>query len=409
MSAVVPLVVNAINNGLTKKDILLSNIFIIFLSNAFVTPLLWLLPPAYLYQLWQRRSLRIQNENKEEVTLTQKEMNEIFENPTVDIYNKLSYCGKTMMMTFLYLPIFPLGAIISGCGITILYFIEKYNLIRFYKIPEELNASIAMEYFYNFKLYLFISALSSVIFLNDLFHSWTIVGIVCFTVTLFLPLKNLMTNYLDIKEEDVITNTYTDAYSTFDEDYLRSNPIRRLEGQLKFLEAKCAKGEITEDQLMVFRKDLQEKGSSNEAMYRLNYTSKAAAINKQKKHVDDYKKKITEKISAAGGVINNPNQINGNNANGVFGQAYNALNQFSNSPVNYQMNMNNNFMNNNNNNNFNNNNQQGYNNGEFNSSNQQNGEFGSNNQKFNNNFNNNNNNQQYGGFNSNNNYYNNNL
>ena len=63
-------------NFKARKDILISNIFIIFLSNSFITPLLYFFPPDYLIKLWKRYSLRKEAEQKTESRLTQGEMNE---------------------------------------------------------------------------------------------------------------------------------------------------------------------------------------------------------------------------------------------------------------------------------------------------------------------------------------------
>jgi len=134
-----------------------------------------------------------------------------------------------------------------------------------------------------------------------------------------------MTNHLDIKEEEVITETYQELYHTFDEDYLRANPVRKLEGQIRFLEAKCKCGDITEEELAKIKQEIEDKGSNNEAMYKLNYTSKQNAALKAKKKLQQYQNKIVNKVQGAGGVINSPN-VNNNN-NNVLNNVRNQVNQ----------------------------------------------------------------------------------
>jgi hypothetical protein len=49
----------------------------------------------------------------------------IFENPSIDIAEKFAYLGKTILMTFLFLPILPFGPIISFGGIALFFSIER--------------------------------------------------------------------------------------------------------------------------------------------------------------------------------------------------------------------------------------------------------------------------------------------
>jgi hypothetical protein len=73
----VPLIVNIITgNFKNRKDILISNIFIIFLSNSIVTPLLYFYPPDYLIKQWKRYNLKKEAEEGKESNLNQGEMNE---------------------------------------------------------------------------------------------------------------------------------------------------------------------------------------------------------------------------------------------------------------------------------------------------------------------------------------------
>ena len=46
----------------------------------------------------------------------------------MEIASKYSYITKTLLMSFLYMPIFPLGVLISLIGFIFGYFIEKFNL-----------------------------------------------------------------------------------------------------------------------------------------------------------------------------------------------------------------------------------------------------------------------------------------
>ena len=101
-----------------------------FLFNAFVTPIMWTMNFTYFL-----KKLRIclinykkdpENEDKNH-NMTQRELNDLYELADMDISYKYSYLAKTLLMTFLYIPIFPLGIVISLLGFIFGYFLEKFN------------------------------------------------------------------------------------------------------------------------------------------------------------------------------------------------------------------------------------------------------------------------------------------
>ena len=80
---------------------------------------------------------------------TQKELNELYEYPDMDISVKYSYLSKTLFITMFYLPIFPFGVLISFLGLILAYFLEKFNFTHSYKRPEMLNEKLG-EIHFNF-------------------------------------------------------------------------------------------------------------------------------------------------------------------------------------------------------------------------------------------------------------------
>jgi hypothetical protein len=144
-----------------------------------------------------------------------------------------------------------------------------------------------MEYFYYFKIFLFISGISSQIFLGDLFSKWSLACILCFAATMFLPFEKYMVNYLEIKEEDIVLESFKQVYYNFEDDYLRSNPLTKQKGMEKFLEAKRDAGDITEEEFNKLRNDIQTNGN-NEEMFKLNYSSKKGVKN----NLEKYKKNL---------------------------------------------------------------------------------------------------------------------
>ena len=123
----------------------------LFLINSTVTPFMWTFNIGYII-----KKIRIYFIEKKfsfkSLNISQKELNKIYELPNMDISAKYSYIAKTILMTFLYIPIFPLGVPISLFGFILGYLLEKYNFTHIYKRPEMLNESIC---FFLFQILMF--------------------------------------------------------------------------------------------------------------------------------------------------------------------------------------------------------------------------------------------------------------
>ncbi len=72
-----------------------------------------------------RMDILYKNIDPSDKTLSQQEMNELFENtPFKSDYN-FSFVGKTCLITLFFMPIFPSGILISLCGLVYVYIVDK--------------------------------------------------------------------------------------------------------------------------------------------------------------------------------------------------------------------------------------------------------------------------------------------
>lgn len=156
----------------------------------------------------------------------------------MEISFKYSYIAKTFMLTIFYLPLFPLGAVISVAGIVLAYFVEKRNLLYYYKRPEMLNTSICTFYINYFKLFLFVYAVGNWIFIriDDDDNVFGFIFLIGSAVLIFLPFHRLFRiDCIGIKEKDINRKEYNEVYFDFNIDYERSNPITKREGNLNYI------------------------------------------------------------------------------------------------------------------------------------------------------------------------------
>ena len=164
------------------------------------------------------------------------------------ISNKYSYLAKTLLMTFLYIPIFPLGILISLIGLLLAYYLEKYNFIYMYKRPEMLNSNLCEFYSNYFVLNYLMLAIGNYIFIkeNNENDKWNIVNLNLFGLLILIPYNQIFSiDFIGIKESQLKTaKTYDEVYFNFYNDYERTNPMTKKEGMKRFIYKLKEKGYI---------------------------------------------------------------------------------------------------------------------------------------------------------------------
>ena len=257
-SAILPTFCEFFINNSDGYEILISNMLMKFLVNAIVTPGMWTLNVGYFI-----KKLKIYYiTNKDSIDINQKDLNELYEYPPMNVAAKYSYIAKTILMSFFYIPIFPLGMAISLLGFILGYWLEKFNFANMYKTPEMLNRQIAEFYTNYFVLSFFVYGIGDYIFLKDSYETrtWSLVNIILFGVLIIFPYHQMLTfDYLHFEESDIYEEDYNKKYTDFNIDYERANPMTEKEGKLRFLEAKKAKGEIKEEDFNKEKDEIQNE------------------------------------------------------------------------------------------------------------------------------------------------------
>ena len=245
-SVIIPYLSSNYYDEQLNHDILITNCFTMFLSNSFLIPITWTINFDYFL-----KKLRICIINKKKKRLPQDELNTLYELLDMDISAKYSYVTRTLLMGFFYLPIFPLGIPINLFGFIFTYILEKYNFIRRYKKPINLNGRIYEVYSNFFVINLFMVSLGDYLFLKDTLDSnfWLIVNIIVFSILVIFPYNNLLSidliriNESDLKEGEL----YEDYFYNFFNDYERNNPITKKDGIKHFLDKLVEKVLITKN------------------------------------------------------------------------------------------------------------------------------------------------------------------
>jgi hypothetical protein len=116
-----------------------NDLFNFFLIDAFLTPVILIFSPKYLFQLWSRRSIR----NGKKV-VTQAEANRIWKNPEIDLAQRSARYVKTLLTVLVFAPIFPMGFFMGVISVFMQYWADKILLLRRYSRSQNIGKGLAL-------------------------------------------------------------------------------------------------------------------------------------------------------------------------------------------------------------------------------------------------------------------------
>ena len=286
-------------------EYLIINMLMIFLINSFLVPISWTINFSYFYKkfrIWliERKRAIYDKETDINHEKTQKELNELYELPSMNIAEKYSYIFNTILISFFYISIFPLGTFISFLGLCFGYFLEKFNFCNMYKRPEMLNDHLCKTYNYYFIVALFVSGVGDYIFKSDVYETkiWSLINIIIFGVLIFVPyhyiINYIIKDFILLKESKIHKLNLDEVYLTFYNDYERANPMTKKKGIENYLNGLRNRNIISED---TFQENMNNLNNVN-LMKLYYYDSKKRNILKtQRSFMDKEKKKYKLNIA----------------------------------------------------------------------------------------------------------------
>ena len=248
----------------SEHELITNNLFTKFIFNSFVTPIMWTINVKCLYKKIKKCII----EQKDRINYNQKELNELYELQSMNIAAKYSYLVKTVLMSFFFASVFPLGFGISFIGLIFAYWLEKFNFSKMYKKPEKLDKQIAEDYiayffiiFYAFSLGRFQFLIGYNAYFDFDFHDpWITTILIISNVLLFIPFQLCFKkDFLNLKESKMHKKTYDDMYLYFINDYERANPMTRIEGEMKYLDKLEEKNKINKKENDRRKKKIKEQ------------------------------------------------------------------------------------------------------------------------------------------------------
>jgi hypothetical protein len=151
---------------------------------------------------------------------------------------KYAYMGTTVLITVFYIPILPLGVVLSFIGMLLMYFVEKFNVLNMYKRPEKIDGRITRTYVDFFRGIIFVYAISSFIFFGGIYKNqvqFELISLIIFSVLLVFPLGIIMRKLELIKDQESSNDDYDDCYFELGFNYEMANPLTKNKGFEKYL------------------------------------------------------------------------------------------------------------------------------------------------------------------------------
>ena len=278
--AILPLASNYINGDWGNNDLLVNNMLMIFIMNILLPPIMFYLSPGLLIKIYKRIKARLDLENikYEDSIYTQGELNEIFENPTMNISYKYSYIANVFLVSLFYLSIFPIGIIFGFFGLLITY-ASEFLYVGMYKRPEILNSKLCKLYVYNFKWLIFIFSIGNYTFIGwlskDESVDWSLINLIIFFILCLIPYQSIKINTLGMSESESKKDTYEQNSIFFSTDYEKLCPFMRKEGFLRYFKK-------------LLEEDIIDAEKSKKIIEKLNNFDEVESYIKTLRHMDNF-------------------------------------------------------------------------------------------------------------------------
>ncbi|KAL4483923.1 hypothetical protein ABPG72_013929 [Tetrahymena utriculariae] len=198
----------------------------VFMFNMFIPFVMGLIDFPGIFKKLQQKILA---KNVEKSYLTQEQLNNLYEYPQYNISQQYANNLKTMFMVAFYSPIIPIGIVYSMVAILLIYWVDKFNILRRKTIKFSQSAELSIEMTEMIEYILPIYSLSNALFLIYIVGvdyvsvvSWISLGLG--VIHAALPMQEFNEKWFQIAEAPPNLQDFYQAEQFFTTDYDRENP-----------------------------------------------------------------------------------------------------------------------------------------------------------------------------------------
>lgn len=238
-----------------KPGGLITDATYILISNAIVSPIIyWMSPMVCVHKLKMKKVEKAKY-------ISQIDANVMYENPSVDIAQRYANMSKTILLTFFYAPLVPVGFFFSLGAIIFEYWVSKYLLLRRHSWPKRLSGELSGIMIQLIPWAVLAYSIMNYIYMNYLNPDESDLAFIWMLIMLgytFLPLDSIFSCFIKrsitVWEELYANKTYETMAVEFVDDFDRSNPVTVHEGWEWLAENLCKKQAIDDEKMKKIRK-----------------------------------------------------------------------------------------------------------------------------------------------------------
>lgn len=123
-------VIAPLHDSIFKNGALLSDSWFMLLGQVFTTPIGYLLSPTLIQRIFERLMIKIRLKLKKASMITQAKANRSFEDPKLDPAFAYAAIVRNMFVIIFLQPLFPITGILGVIGFFLMYWGQKYRLLR---------------------------------------------------------------------------------------------------------------------------------------------------------------------------------------------------------------------------------------------------------------------------------------
>ena len=233
-TALIPLFSHLNEENWFESGGLVDNIFLNVLVINFVSPIFYYFNFTYFYK-WLM--IYFTKRKGKDSKMTQRQANKLYEGKALDIAKSYADLLVILCTTAFYTPLIPILPVFSFFGLIYQYWLQKYILLRKWKIPESIGEILALRVGSGMPLYMIWYTWGQYIFVNSLSNGQNqlCLPIMIVSIIYWLTPKEYLLHkcQTSIKRDDA--ETFTKSKYQFLTDYDRSNPLTSKEATLRYL------------------------------------------------------------------------------------------------------------------------------------------------------------------------------
>ena len=257
-TAMIPLFVNLGKENWFVSSGLVVDTFYNTLSVGFISPLFYIINPVHIIK-WIRQKVEVFKAGASK--MTQRQANELFEGPPLDMAKRYANTMVFFMMIMFYSYLSPLLLLLGVFGVLYQFWIEKWVLLRRHKVPDVVGPTIA-KFFANMiavaLLIYTLGVLGMAMELSDV-KQVPLIPLIIVVIWLLIPIRQIIRC---CNKSVARSSEEKDLYETqrfnFFSDYDRQNPITSKEAISSFLKEKAERTDLEEGEAQEIQEQLNQ-------------------------------------------------------------------------------------------------------------------------------------------------------